>query len=289
MEPKLTSPSVVREILADLGIRPLKRLGQNFLVDFSLRERIVAGLELLPGERVVEIGPGLGAITQGLLARSADVHAIEIDRPLAAHLRRFFGPALHVHEGDALKADLRALLGPGGKLVGNLPYYISTPLVAAVLEAEPVLAVLMLQKEVAERLRAAPGSPERGALTLFVEYAADVEPWAQAAPGQFYPQPQVSSQVVRLHPRPNAIALPWPMIRPVVSAAFRYRRKTLGKALQEGFGIGPALAANASDAAGIDARRRGETLSLQEFGRLAENLVTLGVDLAGAGPTGEPI
>lgn len=289
MQPKLTSPSVVREILTGLGIRPLKRLGQNFLVDYSLRERIVAGLELVPGDRVVEIGPGLGAITQGLLERSGDVHALEIDRMLAAHLRDFFGPGLHVHEGDALKADLKALLGPWGKLVGNLPYYISTPLIVAVLEAEPAIAVLMLQKEVAERLRAAPGSPQRGALTLLVEYAADVEPWAKAAPGQFYPPPQVSSQVVRLHPRRAEVALPWQMIRPVVSTAFRYRRKTLGKALQEGFGIEPAVAAQALAAAGIDARRRGETLSLQEFSHLAENLSTYGVNLAGADPIGEPI
>ncbi len=268
----MTSPSVVREVLAGLGIRPLKRLGQNFLVDHNLRERIISGLEIVPGDRIVEIGPGLGAITQGILEKSDDVHAIEIDHALAAHLRDFFGARLHLHEGDALEADLAALLGPSGKLVGNLPYYISTPLVAAAVAARPAIAVLMLQSEVAARLQAPPATPERGALTLLIEYAADVEPWAKAGPNLFYPPPKVSSQVVRLHPRPSPVAAPWSAIRPIVAAAFQYRRKTLGRALQEGLGLEPAVAAHALRAAGIDAARRGETLSLQEFGRLAETL-----------------
>ena len=276
MEPKLTSPSVVREVLAGLGIRPLKRLGQNFLVDYHLRERIVAGLEIAPEDRIVEIGPGLGAITQGLLERSGDVHAIEIDRALARHLQAFFGPRLHVYEADALEMDLAALLGASGKLVGNLPYYISTPLVAAVLAAKPAIAVLMLQSEVADRLQAPPGSPERGALTLLVEYAADIEPWAKASPGQFYPPPKVSSQVIRLRPRPSPVEAPWEAIRPVVGAAFRYRRKTLGRAMQEGLGLDPRQAAAALAAAGIDPQRRGETLTLAEFDRLATSLVASG-------------
>ncbi len=286
MEPKLTSPSVVREVLASLGIRPLKRLGQNFLVDFNLRERIVAGLELAPGERVVEIGPGLGAITQGLLERGGDVHAIEIDHALAAHLRSFFGTGLQVHEGDALEMDLGALLGRSGKLVGNLPYYISTPLIAAVLEASPSVAVLMVQSEVAERLKAPPGSSERGALTLLREYAADVEPWARAGPSQFYPPPQVSSQVVRLHMRPSTLDLPWAVIRPVVAVAFRFRRKTLLRALREGLGLGPGDAERALRAAGIDPQRRGETLSLEEFGQLAASLGERG-EVAGADGAGD--
>ena len=272
MEPKLTSPSVVREVLAGLGIRPLKRLGQNFLVDHNLRERIISGLEIAPGDRIVEIGPGLGAITQGIVEKSDDVHAIEIDHALAAHLRDFFGARLHLHEGDALETDLAALLGPSGKLVGNLPYYISTPLVAAAVAARPAIAVLMLQSEVAARLEAPPSAPERGALTLLIEYAADVEPWAKAGPSLFYPPPKVASQVVRLHPRPSPVAIPWSAIRPIVAAAFQYRRKTLGRALQEGLGLEPEVAAQALRASGIDRARRGETLSLQEFGRLAETL-----------------
>ncbi len=272
MEPKLTSPSVVRELLAGLGAQPLKRLGQNFLVDYNLRERIVAGLEIVPGDRVVEIGPGLGAITQGLIERGGDVHAIEIDRALAAHLRAFFGPRLHLCEADALTVDIGSLLGPSGKLVGNLPYYISTALVAAVLAARPALAVLMLQSEVADRLKAPPGSSERGALTLLREYAADVEPWARANPAQFYPPPKVSSQVIRLVPHVPPVALAWSALRPVVAVAFRYRRKTLARALREGFGLAPAEAAAALEKASIDPQRRGETLTLIEFGRLAAGL-----------------
>ncbi len=289
MEPKLTSPRVVRELLAGLGIRPLKRLGQNFLVDYNLRERIVSGLELAPGDRIVEIGPGLGAITQGLLERSGDVHAVEIDRALSGHLRAFFGPRLQVYEADALETDLSDLLGASGKLVGNLPYYISTPLVAAVLEARPAIAVLMLQSEVADRLQAPPGSPERGALTLLVEYAADIEPWAKASPGQFYPPPQVSSQVIRLRPRPSPAAMPWAAIRPVVGAAFRYRRKTLARALQEGLGLDPRQSAAALAAAGIDPQRRGETLTLLEFDRLASSLGARGSGPFSQDPGDAPI
>ncbi len=276
MESKLTSPSVVREVLAGLGIRPLKRLGQNFLVDYNLRERIVSGLEINPGDRIVEIGPGVGAITQGLLEWSEDVHAIEIDRALVGHLRSFFGPRLHVYEADALETDLKSLLGPAGKLVGNLPYYISTPLIAAVLQARPAVAVLMLQSEVADRLQAPPGSSARGALTLLAEYAADVEAWAKASPGQFYPPPKVSSQVIRLLPHPSPVALSWDAIRPVVAVAFRYRRKTLARALREGLGLTLQDATSALEAAEIAPQRRGETLSLAEFGRLAACLADRG-------------
>lgn len=289
MEPKLTSPSVVREVLESLGIRPLRRLGQNFLVDYNLRERILDGLELAPGDRVVEIGPGLGAITQGLLARCGDVRAVEIDRALAGHLRAFFGSRLQLWEGDALEVDLGELLGSSGKLVGNLPYYVSTPLVAAILAARPALAVLMLQSEVAERLAAAPGTPARGALTLLVEYHADLEHWAKAGPRLFYPPPQVSSQVVRLRRKEPPIPVPWPVVRPVVAVAFRYRRKTLGRALQEGFALGPAIALGALADAGIEPARRGETLDLGEFGRVAEALGARGVGLATEDPGDAPI
>jgi len=273
-EPQLTSPGVVRDVLAQLGIRPLKRLGQNFLIDRRLRDRIVLGLALEDGDRVVEIGPGLGAITQGLAAARCDVRAIEIDRALAGHLRTFFGDRVTVLEEDALAADLPALLGPRGKLVGNLPYYISTALLAAALAARPAIAVLMLQSEVADRLAARPGSPERGALTLLREYHADLEPWARAGSGQFYPPPKVASQVIRLRPHDPPAQAPWAVLRPVVAAAFGYRRKTLARALQEGLGIAPGTAVRALNLAGIEPARRGETLTLAEFDRLALSLET---------------
>lgn len=272
MEPKLTSPSVVRGILDELGLRPQKRLGQHFLVDFNARERIVAALELQPGDRVLEIGPGLGALTQRLLEACEDVRAIEIDRALAAYLRGRFGQRLQLFEGDALEVDLQALLGSTGKVVGNLPYYISTPLVVRILEAAPPIAVLMLQTEVAQRLAAGPGTPERGALTLLREYAADIDSVARVGPGQFYPPPQVGSQVIRLRARTARFSLPWAEIRPVVQAAFGYRRKTLEKALLEGLAIDRERSQAALLQAGIDPKRRGETLTLDEFVRLASAL-----------------
>ncbi len=272
MEPKLTSPSVVREILDGLGLRPQKRLGQHFLIDFHARERIVAALDLQAGDRVLEIGPGLGAITQRLVELCGDVRAIEIDRALAAFLRDRFGTSLQVIEGDALEADLKEILGPQGKLVGNLPYYISTPLVVRILEAAPQVAVLMLQTEVAQRLAAGPGSPQRGALTLLREYAADIDTVTRVGAGLFYPPPQVGSQVIRLRAHRAPTASPWTAIRPVVQAAFGYRRKTLERALEEGLGVEREHGRAALLAAGIDPRRRGETLSLDEFDRLTAAL-----------------
>lgn len=275
MEGKLTSPRIVREILAAEGLRPQKWLGQNFLVDFHARERIVAALELGAGERVLEIGPGLGALTEGLLATGARVAAIEVDRGFAAYLVRRFGPSLDLVVGDALEQDFRALLGRSGKIAGNLPYYISTPLVAKVLEAAPELAVLLLQEEVAERLRARPGEPERGALSVFVEYAATVEPIAKLGPEQFFPRPKVASQVVRLRRRERSTDCTWAEIRPVVQAAFGFRRKILLGALQRGLGLSRPVAERALESAAIDPGRRGETLTLSEFDRLAGALRTM--------------
>lgn len=269
MERKLTSLHVIREILAEEGLSPQKRLGQNFLVDFHAREAIVAALGLSPGERVLEIGPGLGALTEGLIAAGADLVAIEVDRGFAAYLQRRFGPSLQIVVGDALEQDFPALLLPAGKIAGNLPYYISTPLIAKVLEAAPEIAVLLLQEEVAQRLRAGPGEPSRGALSVLVEYAATVEPIANLRPEQFYPRPQVHSQVVRLRRRPRSTECAWPEIRPIVRAAFGFRRKIVRGALQRGLGLDRAAAEQALERAAIDPGRRGETLALSEFDRLA--------------------
>ncbi len=275
MEPKLTSPSVVRGILDELGVRPQKRLGQHFLVDFHARERIVDALDLQPDDRVVEIGPGLGALTQRLVELCGDVRAIEIDRALASFLREHFKGRLQVYEGDALEADLPDMLGPAGKLVGNLPYYISTALVVRILEAAPTVAVLMLQSEVAERLSAGPGTPQRGALSVLREYAAEIDTVARVGAGLFYPPPQVGSRVIRLRARKAATLSSWPQIRPVVQAAFGYRRKMMERALEEGLGTRREVGRRALVEAGIDPARRGETLSLAEFDRLAAALGAL--------------
>lgn len=269
MERKLTSPSVVREILAARGLSAQKRLGQNFLIDYHLREKMVQALELQTGERVVEIGPGLGALTEGILARGARVTAIEIDRGLSQHLQEHFGGAIELVSGDALEQDLRAYLDGDGKVAGNLPYYITTPLIVKILEASPMLSVLLVQEEVADRLRAAPGTPERGALSVFVEYSASVEPIARLRPEHFYPRPQVASQVVRLRRRQASTEHSWAEIRPVVQAAFGFRRKILSGALHEGLNLSRDQAVSALEAANIDPMRRGETLSLSEFDRIA--------------------
>lgn len=269
MEPKLTSLSVVREILSARGLAAQKRLGQNFLVDFHAREKLVDALDVTPGERVLEIGPGLGALTEGLLAKGAHVIAVEIDRGLCVHLREHFGRNIELVEGDALEEDLGKLLFPGGKVAGNLPYYISTPLVVRILEAAPDVSLLLLQQEVAERMRAGPGDPARGALSVLVEYSATIEPVLRLRPEQFFPQPKVASQAVLLRRRERPTEHAWNEIRPLVQAAFGFRRKILSGALHEGLQISRAQATEALDWAGIDHSRRGETLTLAEFDRIA--------------------
>lgn len=279
--------SVVRRILNDLGIRPAKRLGQNFLVDKNTVERILACTAAGPGDAILEIGPGLGVLTQGLLARGAAVVAIEKDRRLVGALKELFGaaPGFTLLHADALTVDLAAVLSDGAprlpqgsppvyKAVSNLPYYVTSPLLMHLLES-PVpfeRIVVMVQKEVAERLTATPGSSAYGALTVAVQYRADVVPAFTVPPTVFYPPPSVLSQVLILRPRPS----PHPvgqeeLFFQVVRSAFGKRRKTLANALRD-VEPDPERVRRALARAGIDPQRRGETLSLAEFANVSRAL-----------------
>jgi len=251
--------------------RARKRFGQHFLHDPGVIARIVAAIDPKPGERIVEIGPGTGALTLPLLARCGRLDVIEIDRDLARELpRRAAGTgALVVHEADALGFDFRALWagGPRLRLCGNLPYNISTPLLFHLLDAREAIADMhfMLQKEVVGRIVARPGGKEYGRLTVMLAAACRSESLFRVGRGAFQPPPAVDSAVVRLvpHGRP-----PFPLADParfarLVAAAFQMRRKTLRNSLR---GL---LDAAAFEAAGIDAGRRPETLAPEEFARLA--------------------
>jgi 16S rRNA (adenine1518-N6/adenine1519-N6)-dimethyltransferase len=253
------------------GVRARKRFGQHFLHDQTVIARIVAAIDPRPGQRLVEIGPGLGALTLPLLDRSGRLEVVELDRdviPLLIERARRHGELI-VHQADVLTFDFGALAGPGRqlRLCGNLPYNISTPLLFHVLAAAPSLIDMhfMLQKEVVARMAAAPDTSEYGRLTVMLAVHCRVERLFDVGPDAFRPPPRVESAVVRLVPH---AAPPFPLPDParfaeVVARAFGQRRKTLRNALK---GV---VGAAGFAAAGIDAGRRAETLYPEDFARLA--------------------
>ena len=247
--------------------RPRKRFGQNFLVDETVIAAIVAAVAPQPRDVVVEIGPGLGALTRPLSARVVRLHVVEIDRDIVARLVTMFPrERVMVHEGDALEFDFAAL-GTGLGVVGNLPYNISTPLLFRL--AGSVAAIrdihVMLQKEVVERMVAAPSSSEYGRLSVMLQYRFRMERIITVPAAAFRPVPKVESAVVRMIPfaRPPHPARDEALLAKVVAAAFAQRRKTLRNTLR-GFIPAQELAA-----LGVDPGARGETLSVEQFARIA--------------------
>ena len=250
--------------------RARKRFGQNFLHDPRVIERIVRAIDPRPGQTLVEIGPGLGALTRPLLEAAGALEVIEIDRDVIPHLQTACEglPGLRIHQADALSFDYTALLQPGRalRLVGNLPYNISTPLLFHLLrQAEAVRDMhFMLQKEVVDRICAAPGSDDYGRLTATLAARAEAALLFVVGPGAFTPAPKVDSAIVRLVPRPAPFPLPdLATYDRIVTAAFSQRRKTLSNTLK---GL---LDARQIAAAGIDPGLRAERLAPADFGRLA--------------------
>ena len=250
--------------------RPRKRFGQHFLRDRMIIQRIAATLAPRTEERVVEIGPGEGVLTRELLQYIKPLHAIELDRDLAAHLRETFpSDQLIVHQADALNFDFCQLAPPNTRLrlVGNLPYNISTPLLFHLLDQAHCIddMLFMLQKEVVLRLAAKPDTSDYGRLSVMAQYRLRVEPLFDVPPTAFYPSPKVDSMVVRLVPRrtaPVEIKNTDDFAR-IVRAAFASRRKTLRNNLKETMEIGVL------ETLGIDPNRRAETLTLAEFAAIA--------------------
>ncbi len=247
--------------------RAKKRFGQHFLTDRHYLARIVAAIDPQPGDAMVEIGPGTGILTEPLAAGVERLHVVEIDRDLAAALRTRFPDRVVVHEGDALDFDFAAL--PDGlRVVGNLPYNVSTPLLFRVAGvAERVRdCVFLLQKEVVERMVAKPATADYGRLSVMLQYRFAMSLELRVPPGAFTPPPKVHSALVRMEPlgpdRPRS--LDDARFARVVGAAFEQRRKTLRNALRL---MADEAAFRAAD---VDPSRRGETLSVADFVRLAD-------------------
>jgi 16S rRNA (adenine1518-N6/adenine1519-N6)-dimethyltransferase len=270
----LGAPPDARDLLRAHGLSPKRAFSQNFLIQPGAIAQIADAAAAL-GSEVVELGPGLGALTHALLDRGCGVVAVELDRDMVRVLDAELGAhaRLQIVEGDAAAFDFVAFsASSGSKLVvtGNLPYQATGAILRHVVHHRALLngAVLMVQREVRDRLVAKPGTKEYGALTVFAQAGFDIDTVCRLRPGSFYPPPKVDSAVVRLVPREPPLAEETPSLRAIVRAAFQTRRKTLRNALKS---LGDdARAGRAANAAGIDLGRRGETLDVLEFARLAE-------------------
>jgi len=261
-----------------MRIPPKKSLGQNFLTDPHYLGKIVYAAKVGPDDQVVEIGPGLGHLTRELAARAGRLVVIELDDRLIAGLRGEFASRQQVEivHGDALAFDYGSLTGRW-KVVANLPYYISTPLIQRLIACRGrfSLLTLMVQKEVAERLAAPPGGKEYGFLSVLVQYSAAARIEFVVPAGAFSPRPKVDSAVVTLvlRERPQYPVSDEALFLRVIKAAFSLRRKTLRNSLQP-LAFSRDVLADAAAAAGIDLGRRAETLSVAEFGMLSDCLAS---------------
>lgn len=269
----------LREKLRLYGVRPRKRWGQNFLLRPDIAERIVETAHVQPEQVVVEIGPGAGALTGPLASRARKVIAVERDRGLAALLRDELGDwaKVRVLEGDVLQTDLEALAveydADRLTVVGNLPYSITTPILTYLIQSRAVVdtALFLVQREYAARLAAAAGSPDYGSLTVYARYYLTLEPLFIVPPAAFWPKPEVESTLVRarFRSRPPVEVPDEERFFELVRASFGQRRKSLGNALATAFEDDRTQAQRILRIAGIAAGRRGETLELDEFARLA--------------------
>lgn len=272
----MTSP---RRILEERGLTAAKSRGQNFLADPNMARAIVARAEPEEGDRILEIGPGLGALTIHLLEKGARVTAVELDHGLADWLEDELAPQfperLKVVRDDILNVDLEQLIGAEEKIkvVGNLPYLISTPVLFKLLAVRPLIekAVLMFQKELADRLTAGPGKKDYGRLSVNLGYHADIVRYIDVGAEVFYPRPKVGSTVLGFvfREKPGLRAENEALFSRVVAAGFAKRRKTLRNSLKSAFSLDEVE--TALERAGIEPTRRAETLSIDEFVKLTNS------------------
>ena len=265
------------ELVKKYNFKFSKSLGQNFLIDDSVPRDIVAGAEVDSEDLVIEIGPGVGTLTAQLLKKAKKVVAIELDNDLIPILEQELGdnPNFTLIHNDALKVDFNEVIGEekSVKLVANLPYYVTTPIIVKLLKDGYNFKSLtiMIQKEVAERMAAEPGNKDYGALSLLVQYYCDTEIVRKVPPACFIPRPKVDSIVIRLEKldKPRVEVQNEKLFFDIIRNSFNMRRKTLWNGVKN-IGLSKEKLEEAFDEANIDIKRRGETLSIEEFAALAD-------------------
>ena len=282
----LSSPAVVNRIRDRFDLKPSKSLGQNFITDGNIVSKIVDGAGITEEDLVIEIGPGIGVLTSVLAERAAFVAAVELDKRLIPVLEETLMEYSNVRviNADILKTDLHRLVRTcreeglfTGKVrvIGNLPYYITTPIIMKLLEEQvPADSItVMMQKEVADRIRSAPGSRTYGAISVAVQYYCRVEKVTDVPKEAFIPRPKVASTVLNLEPLEEKIEVAdEKMFLRCVKAGFAQRRKTLLNSLSAGGGMDKDHVRKILEAADIDPGRRAETLTVEEFGRIANGI-----------------
>lgn len=275
LESIIASPEVVHYVCKRFGIHMSKKLGQNFLIRRSVVDEIVAAAELTAGEPVLEIGPGIGTLTQGLAQSGAAVTAVELDRRLLEVLDTTLAQYNNVRiiHGDVLKVNIPEIMNHKPfKVVANLPYYITTPIIMSLLEMKLPIErlVVMVQREVAERMVAQPGTKAYGALSVAVQYYTEPSIVMDVPPRAFMPAPEVTSAVIccRLREKPPVEVADEKLFFRVVKAAFAQRRKTFSNTMKT-TGLDKETVASILAKANIDGARRGETFSLQELADVA--------------------
>ena len=276
-KPIIASPQVTQHILNRFKLRADKKLGQNFLIDENVVRQIVEAAELSEADIVLEVGPGIGTLTQGLAESKAQVVAVELDTrllPVLATTLEGYDNVRVVH-GDILKVNIMEEVGaPSFKVCANLPYYITTPIIFALLEKRLPMErlVAMVQKEVAERMAAQPGGKDYGALSVAIQYYTEPEIAFIVPPTSFIPAPAVDSAVIvcKRREKPPVEVCDEALFFRVVKAAFSLRRKMLSNSLKN-MGIKAEQVAKWLELAGVDGKRRAETLSLEDFAKLTNS------------------
>ena len=281
LESVIASPEVVHYICKRFDIKMSKKLGQNFLIKRGIVDEIVHAAELTPGEPVLEVGPGIGTLTQGLAQSGADVTAIELDRRLLEVLDTTLASYDNVRivHGDVLKLDVPTIMNHKPfKVVANLPYYITTPIIMSLLESKLPIErlVVMVQKEVALRMVAKPGTKDYGALSVAVQYYTEPDIVLDVPPKSFLPAPAVTSSVIRcvLRDKPPVDVIDEKLFFRVVKAGFAQRRKTFSNTMKT-TGLSKDRIEELLVKANIDGQRRGETFTLQEFADVANAWASL--------------
>lgn len=281
---RISSPRKTKEIVQKHGFKFSKSLGQNFLIDQNILDNILDGANICSEDYVIEVGPGIGSLTQNIAERSKSVLAIEIDKTLLPILKETLENYSNVEiiNQDVLKMDLNKLVkekmeGKKPKVVANLPYYVTTPIIMKFLEEKvPIESLtIMIQKEVADRIQAKPGTKDYGTLSIAVQYYCDPKILLKVPPSVFIPQPKVESSVIRLDvlEKPRVYVEREDLFFGLVKDAFGKRRKTLLNALSSGnLKLEKDLLREVLTASDIDEKRRGETLYIEEYATLANNL-----------------